>query len=77
MIRYDQLESAWIRNKTSNLSVKGRKTTASDPQNHMIRKHTSKEPHQRRGGAKPLRPPRIMSHALWGYPLIPKNTTRD
>ena len=32
MIRYDQLESAWIRNKSSNLSVKARKTMASDPQ---------------------------------------------
>ena len=32
MIRYDQLESAWIRNKSSNLSVKTHKTTASDPQ---------------------------------------------
>ena len=30
MIRYDQLESAWIRNKSSNLSVKAHKTTASD-----------------------------------------------
>ena len=32
MIRYDQLECAWIGNKSSNLSVKARKTMASDPQ---------------------------------------------
>jgi len=32
MIRHDQLESTWIRNKSSNLSVKARKTTASNPQ---------------------------------------------
>ena len=41
-------------------------------QNHTIRKHTSKESCQRRGGAKPLRPPRFMSHVLWGYPLTPQ-----
>ena len=46
-----------------------------DQNNQTIRKHTSKEPCQRRGGAKPLWPPRIIAHALWGYLLTPQNTT--
>ena len=48
-----------------------------DQHNQAIRKHASKEPHQRRGGAKPLGPPRIITHVLWGYPLTPQNTTRN
>ena len=77
MIRYDQPESARIRYKSSNLSVKARINHGKDQQNQTIRKHASKEPRQRRGGAKPLRPPRIMSHAVWSYPLTPQNTTSD
>ena len=34
--------------------------------NATVQKHTSKVPHQQRGDAKPLRPARIVSHALWG-----------
>ena len=34
----------------------------------------SKEPRQRRGGAKPLQPPRIKSHALWGW--LPAEPTK-
>ena len=51
--------------------IKARLVIHDDQQNHTIRKHTSKESRQRRGGAKPLRAPRIMSDVLWGYPLTP------
>ena len=47
-----------------------------DQHNRTIRKHASKEPRQRRGGAKPLWPPRITTYALWGYPLTPQNAAR-
>ena len=49
----------------------------SDQHTQAIRKHASKELPQRRGGANPLRPPRIITHALWGYLLTPQNTTRN
>ena len=58
-------------------SYKPRLVIRKDQQNQTIRKYASKEPRQRRGGAKPLRPPRIMSHAVWGYPPTPQNTTSD
>ena len=37
-----------------------------DQHNQAIRKHGSKEPRQWRGGVKPLQPPCIITHALWG-----------
>ena len=52
--------------------IKPQLVICNDQQNHTIRKHTSEEPRHWRGGAKPLRPPRIMSHVLWGYPLTPQ-----
>ena len=80
----DPLRSAGIRKDSqqeSQLICKGsykpRLVIPNNQQNQTIRKHASKEPHQRREGAKPLRPPRIMSHAFWGYPLTPQNTTHN
>ena len=58
-------------------SHKPRLVVCNDQHNQAIRKHASKEPHQQREGAKPLRPPCIITHALWGNPLTPQNTTRD
>ena len=46
-------------------SYKPRLLIRNDQHNQRIRKHTSKEPRQHRGGAKPLRPPRIISCAHW------------
>ena len=42
-----------------------------DQQIQTICKHASEEPCQRRGGAKPLRPPGIKSQALWGLSADP------
>jgi len=47
MIRHDHLESAWIRNKSSNLSVKARKTTAS----HLQRSAESHDSQTHKQGA--------------------------
>ena len=58
-------------------SYKRRLVMCNDQHSQAIRKHASKEPRQPREGAKPLRPPRIITRALWGYPLTPQNTTRD
>ena len=56
-------------------SYKPRLVIRYDQHNQTICKHASKEPCQRRGGAKRLRPPTIKSQALWGYPLTPQNAT--
>ena len=71
MVRYDQQQLI------CKGSYKSRLVIPNDQQNQTVRKHASKEPRQRRGGAKPLRSPRIMLHAPWGYPLTTQNTTRD
>jgi len=80
----DPLRSAGIRKDSQQEqqlickgSYKPRLVIRNNQQNQTIRKHVSKEPRRRGGGAKPLRPPRIMSNALCGYPLTPQNTTRD
>ena len=75
MIRYDQLESGWICNKSSNLSVKAHKTTTSDPQ-WSAESHDSQTHKQgampAKGRRQTLATTRIMSHVLWGYPLTPE-----
>ena len=58
-------------------SYKPRLVMCNAQHNQAIYKHAIKEPHQRSGGAKFLRPPCIRTHALWGCLLTPQNTTRD
>ena len=80
MIRYDQLESAWIRNKSSNLSVKAHKTTASDPQ-QSAESHDSQTNKQGVTPAMGRRQtlattPHRVTCAI-GLSADPTNTTRD
>ena len=60
LICNDQLESAKICINT------GAYLICNDQLNLQRFAHTGKVPCQLRRGAKPLGPPRIMSHALWG-----------
>ena len=74
MIRNNQLESAWIRNKSTNLSVKAQETTASDME-RSAESHDSQnnEASKRKGNSSrstwqcPCKPP-------WNPPSIPGNT---
>mgnify|MGYP006973398717 FL=1 len=80
MVSYQSIHKDWQQEQQfiCKGSYKPRLVIHNDEQNQMICIHASKEPCQGRGGAKPLQPPCIMSHALkWGYPLTPQNTTRD
>ena len=80
MIRYDQLESTWIRNKSSNLYVKARKTTPSDSQ----RSAESYDSQTHKQGATPAKgrcqtfatAPHHITCAM-GLSADSKNTTRD
>jgi len=76
MIRYDQLESAWLCNKSSNSSVKARKTTASDPQ----RSAESHDSQTHKQGAMPAKALATTLHHVkcaMGLSADPTNTTRD
>ena len=80
MIRYDQLESAWIHNKSNNLSVKAHKTTASGPQ----RSAESHDSQTHKHGATPVKgrrktvatTPHHVTCAM-GLSADPTNTTRN
>ena len=80
MIRYDQLEFAWIRNTSSNLSVKAHKTTASDPR----RSAESHDSQTHKQGVTPVKgrrqtlatTPHHVTCAM-GLSADPTNTTRD
>ena len=80
MIRQDQLESAWIRNKISNLSVKAHKTTESD----LEQSAESHDSQTHRQGATPVKGKRLTlattpHHVTcaMGLSADPTNTTRD
>ena len=76
MIRYNQPESAWICNKSSNLSVKARKTTASDPQ----RSAESQDSQTHNQGTMPAKALATTLHHVtcaMGLSADPTNTTRD
>ena len=80
MIPYDQLESAWIPNKTSNLSVKAHNTTTSDPQ-RSAESHDSQTHKQGAVPAKGRRQtlattPHHVTCAM-GLSADPTNTTHD
>ena len=64
-------------NKSDLQQEQQRLVICNNQHNQANRKHASKEPRQQRKRAKPLRPPRIITHVLWGYPLTPQNTARD
>ena len=76
MIRYDQLESAWVCNKSSNLSVKAYKTTVSDPQ-RSTESHDSQSHKQGKGRRQSLATTPHQVTCAMGLNADPTNTICD